>query len=65
MDALLCIRLTIERVMACETELGALLTDYRQAFVTTSAQVMDASMKEAGALRQDSSQIVECLRLRA
>ena len=29
--------------------LGALLTDYRQAFVSTSAQVMDASMKEAGA----------------
>eukprot|EP01043_Picozoa_sp_COSAG02_P065209 COSAG02_NODE_9769_length_2115_cov_1.868056_2_plen_102_part_00 len=42
MDALLNVRLTLERVMACGSELGALLTDYRQAFVSTSAQVMDA-----------------------
>eukprot|EP01046_Picozoa_sp_COSAG06_P041800 COSAG06_NODE_5237_length_3619_cov_2.313920_6_plen_316_part_00 len=36
-------------IEASGSELGALLTDYRQAFVSTSAQVMDASMKEAGA----------------
>ena len=47
MDALLNIRLTIERVMASGSELGALLTDYRQAFVSTSAQVMDASGRVA------------------
>jgi hypothetical protein len=49
LDPLTVVTLTVARILETGESLAVLLTDYRQAFVSTAPGPMDIAMKEAGA----------------